>query len=559
MQSGQLLCNRYLIEKALAAGGFGQTYLALDTHLPSTPQVVVKLLKPSCKDPATLKIAQRLFTVEAETLEQLGKDNDRIPSLYAHFESEGEFYLVQEFIAGATLAEEVEGKKISESQTLAIIKEILTGLSNVHCKNIIHRDLKPDNIIRRTSDGKLVLIDFGAVKQIRSTSATAINSSVSQTIGIGTAGYMPTEQSIGYPKPASDIYAVGAIGIQCLTGSQPSDLFNEDTLTIEWQHFQRINQDLARVLNKMVAPDYRRRYANATEALNAIELLITHQPTPKYKSVPKPIQPIVARSTIATSVVQRSVNKSSQSRKSANEKLKIVAVYTMGIGCLFTMMNSLIPKQSSIQSPTTSSVSDSPPSDPPSIPLSNYKSDKLENCSTDSANANNCQKVITNSIKTNKINIKLVNREIQHQLNLSINNQGREDLQIQQRAKSKQKQAQAPPSIKQRQVMIKVTREKYKQDRIRVPLTINSDKEARKSQAVIHPKLDILAGSKVEKKQKIVTKKTDKIHLPQPRTHRISSNRHTSDSVDDTRPWKSKIRTKGELEKLENVIKEGNP
>jgi serine/threonine protein kinase len=98
MQPGQLLCDRYQIEKALAAGGFGQTFLAVDTHLPSKPQVVVKLLKPAQNDPATLQIAQRLFNTEAETLERLGKDNDRIPSLYAYFELRGEFYLVQEYI-----------------------------------------------------------------------------------------------------------------------------------------------------------------------------------------------------------------------------------------------------------------------------------------------------------------------------------------------------------------------------------------------------------------------------------------------------------------------------
>jgi serine/threonine protein kinase len=97
MQPGQLLCDRYRVEKALAAGGFGQTFLAVDTHLPSNPQVVVKLLKPSSNDPATLKIAQRLFNTEAETLERLGKDNDRIPSLYAYFPLQGEFYLVQEY------------------------------------------------------------------------------------------------------------------------------------------------------------------------------------------------------------------------------------------------------------------------------------------------------------------------------------------------------------------------------------------------------------------------------------------------------------------------------
>lgn len=290
MQPGQLLCDRYRVEKKLAAGGFGQTFLAVDTHLPSNPQVVVKLLKPSSNDPATLKIAQRLFNTEAETLERLGKDNDRIPSLYAYFELRGEFYLVQEYIAGTTLTGELQGRKISESDTLAILQEILTGLTKVHSQNIIHRDLKPDNIIRRKIDRKLVLIDFGAVKQVRAASVTTPNPVISRTIGIGTEGYMPSEQGIGYPKPASDIYAVGAITIQCLTGSAPHLLFNEDSLKLEWQHLCQVDREFDRVLNKMVAPDYRQRYANATEALNAIESLIS-PPQQQVKTPPPPVSP----------------------------------------------------------------------------------------------------------------------------------------------------------------------------------------------------------------------------------------------------------------------------
>jgi eukaryotic-like serine/threonine-protein kinase len=281
MQLGQLLCDRYQIETALARGGFGETFLAVDTHLPSKPQVVVKLLKPIHNDPDTLQIAQRLFRMEAATLEQLGKDNDRIPSLYAYFELKGEFYLVQEYIEGETLTEELQERKIPESDTIAILKEILTGLTNVHRQSKIHRDLKPDNIIRRAQDRKLVLIDFGAVKQVRT--ATTNPNLVSRSINIGTLGYMPNEQGMGYPKLESDIYAVGAIAIQCLTGSAPHRLFDEDSLKLEWQHLRQVNRDLAQVLNKMVAPDYRQRYENATDAVQAIESLIC-------PSAPPPIQ-----------------------------------------------------------------------------------------------------------------------------------------------------------------------------------------------------------------------------------------------------------------------------
>jgi eukaryotic-like serine/threonine-protein kinase len=308
MQPGQLLNNRYRIEKPLSAGGFGQTFLAIDTNLPSQPQVVVKLLKPQQSDPATLQIAQRLFNNEAQALEKLGRDSDRIPSLYAYFELGGEFYLVQEFISGSTLTQELQGQKMSESDTLAILKEILTGLSTVHSQNIIHRDLKPDNIIRRASDRQLVLIDFGAVKQIRAASATTPNTIISQTIGIGTPGYMPTEQGMGSPKLASDVYAAGAIAVQCLTGSHPYALFDNDTLQLEWQHLCQVNRDVATVIGRLLAPDYRQRYANATEALGAIDSLIfppiSSQAPPQPTPAPPPSVTQVASIPVAPSPAQ---------------------------------------------------------------------------------------------------------------------------------------------------------------------------------------------------------------------------------------------------------------
>lgn len=541
MQSGQLLCNRYSIDKALASGGFGQTYLAYDTHLPSTPLVVVKLLKPSNNDPATLQIAQRLFMMEAETLEQLGKNDDRIPSLYAHFESDGEFYLVQEFIAGATLTEEVEGKKISESETLAILKEILTGLNNVHSKNIIHRDLKPDNIIRRASDGKLVLIDFGAVKQIRSTSATVLNSNVSQTIGIGTPGYMPTEQSIGYPKPASDIYAVGAIGIQCLTGSQPSSLFNEDTLSIEWQHLQQIDRDFASILNKMVAPDYRQRYANATEALNAIELLITHQFSPKLKPPQKPTQLTVPISAIIPTMVKRSTIKNLQT------------VFTiLGLGCLTTIgtiaINYLNSKQSSTQPLSTIDTTNSV-----SIPLPNPGVGKLSNCDPESSSLGNCQNTSTDTNKLKQSKEELIDKERDRHLSvLATKTQKQETLRIQKQVTvtADRQQVPAPPSLRK----IK----KDKQATITVALPADPMRQRSTSQSSRSLEKTILNSIRAERKLHVSTTDLDKTDLPKQRKQ-LSSSQSTSNSVNSSKPWLSEVPNKSTSDKLEDVIRKRKP
>jgi eukaryotic-like serine/threonine-protein kinase len=284
MNSGDLLRNRYRIEKALATGGFGETYMAIDLDYPGQPQMVVKHLKPAQSDTESLKNARRLFESEAQILAELGKNSDRIPALYAYFEEQGEFYLVQEFIAGQTLTAELASRKLSESQTIEVLQEILAGLREVHDQNKIHRDLKPDNIIRRASDRRLVLIDFGAVKEVRQTSSTGV---LSASISIGTLGYMPTEQAIGRPRLASDVYAVGAIGIQCLTGKYPHTLFDDDISALRWQHLCQVSPDLAEVLEKMVAQQPNERYRNALIAKEAIDqLMIPVAQTIKIKAQP---------------------------------------------------------------------------------------------------------------------------------------------------------------------------------------------------------------------------------------------------------------------------------
>jgi eukaryotic-like serine/threonine-protein kinase len=281
MNPGDLLRNRYRIEKALAAGGFGETYMAVDLDYPGQRQVVVKHLKPASNDPGTLQIARRLFESEAQVLAELGETSDRLPALYAYFEEQGEFYLVQEFIAGQTLTAELSGRQLSEAETIEVLQEILAGLAVVHGKNKIHRDLKPDNIMRRAKDGKLVLIDFGAVKEVRQAAGMGTNAALSASIGIGTQGYMPTEQAIGFPRLASDVYAVGAIGIQCLTGKHPHGLFDENILALRWQHLCQVSLGLAAVLEKMVMQQPNERYGDGMLAGVAInQLLLARQPLP---------------------------------------------------------------------------------------------------------------------------------------------------------------------------------------------------------------------------------------------------------------------------------------
>ena len=288
MRPGTILRNHYKIIKTLGSGGFGDTYLAEDLDLPRNPKCVVKHLKPKTSGPNVFPIALKLFEREAEALYELGRDSDQIPKLFAHFQEGTEFYLVQEYIEGHDISKELtEGKKLSESYTITLLTGILSALTVAHQKNIIHRDIKPQNLMRRKSDNKIVLIDFGAVKEISVLTTANQPGATTLTVTVGTPGYMPSEQSNGRPKLSSDIYAVGMVGIKALTGKEPKDLpTDQDTDNIIWRQEARVSNYLADILDKMVQEYFRERYKNAMEVLEALNILVAPQPTPVPTPVP---------------------------------------------------------------------------------------------------------------------------------------------------------------------------------------------------------------------------------------------------------------------------------
>ncbi len=269
----QLLGGRYRVVQVLGEGGLAQTYIVEDHHRPGHPQCVLKFLKPASNAPEFWPIAQRLFHQEAEILEKLGQ-HERIPRSLAYFEENQEFYLVQELIEGHPLSQELKpGKPWSESQVVQMLQDVLPILEFVHSYGVIHRDLKPSNLIRRVKDGRLVLIDFGAVKQI-STLKMKNNEPLTQhTIPIGTQGYVPIEQLIGQPRRNSDIYALGMIGIQALTGVHPFYLQEDGDGEPIWSEETEVSEELAAILSKMVRYHFPDRYQSATEVRQALQVL----------------------------------------------------------------------------------------------------------------------------------------------------------------------------------------------------------------------------------------------------------------------------------------------
>jgi WD40 repeat protein len=272
LTTGQIVGGHYEVTSRLGGGGFGETYLSRDLHLPDRPVRVIKKLSPHIQEDTVLQLSRRLFETEAQVLYRLGA-HLQIPQLFAHFEELSEFYLVQEYIDGQDLSHELLRGKVWEQFTVInLLQNLLIILSFVHQNNVIHRDIKPENIIRRR-DGQIFLIDFGVVKQIVTPTAVLNGQAdAGYTVGIGTPGYMPSEQAHGEPKFASDIYAIGMIGIQALTGIPPSHLIKDDNLEVIWRgSAPKVYPELADILAKMVRFDFRQRYLSADSAYEAIK------------------------------------------------------------------------------------------------------------------------------------------------------------------------------------------------------------------------------------------------------------------------------------------------
>jgi tRNA A-37 threonylcarbamoyl transferase component Bud32 len=271
-QTGDLLLSgRYKIIKVLSSGGFGCIYIAEDTQRPGNPNCIVKQLMPARRDPKFLSVARRLFNTEAEILEVLG-EHHQIPKLLAYFEDNQEFYLVEQYIPGHTLSEElppITRQVQKEGFVIEMLKEVLEILAFVHQHRVIHRDIKPSNIIRSEIDNRLVLIDFGAVKLMQppSTEETEL-----ATVAIGTRGYAPPEQFAGHPRLSSDIYALGMIGIQALTGVPPQQLSpDSETGNVRWRQWAKVSDELATILDKMVRYHFSDRYQSVSAVLQDLK------------------------------------------------------------------------------------------------------------------------------------------------------------------------------------------------------------------------------------------------------------------------------------------------
>lgn len=271
-QSDLILNKRYVAIKKIGKGGFGTTYLAVDM-MRKNSYCVIKQLEPATDNPESYRTALDLFNREAKTLAKL--DHPQIPKLLDYFEENQQFYLIQDFVLGKNLEAEIKkGGVYPETMAKNFLRYMLPVLKYIHSQKVIHRDIKPGNILREKKTDKLYLIDFGAVKEQVNTQLMNQNPESAFTkISVGTMGFAPPEQLAMRPVYSSDIYALGATCVFLLTGKAPKDLCDNVTGELNWEKHTAVSSSFAKVLNKMLELDVRKRFATADDVLKALDLV----------------------------------------------------------------------------------------------------------------------------------------------------------------------------------------------------------------------------------------------------------------------------------------------
>jgi eukaryotic-like serine/threonine-protein kinase len=272
LKPGDVLGERFSIVRELGSGGFATTYLAIDKQSEREIKCAVKQLQPRFNSSSVWASAKERLATEAMVLQWLGK-HDQIPDFIGHFEEKQQFYLVLQFIEGEEFEQEVHRQVLNEAQVIQFLCDILEILKTVHQQGIIHRDIKPSNLIRRKQDDKMILIDFGAVKEI-GTMAFDVSKQQVQTQIIGTPGYMPPEQNNGKPVYSSDIYALGRTVIFGMTNKSPMEWEESESGGVSaWNKKIAISEALLKIVNRMTATNVSERYASATEVLQDLKPL----------------------------------------------------------------------------------------------------------------------------------------------------------------------------------------------------------------------------------------------------------------------------------------------
>jgi tRNA A-37 threonylcarbamoyl transferase component Bud32 len=292
--TGTLIRDRYWIERELGRGGFGAVYLARDRQLMDRPVVIKVLLGEALEN----EWSRRKFSQEIEAMARIHH-----PGVVSVVDSgvleSGEPYMVQQFVEGSTLRDAIPSGGLEKQRAAGIIRKIGLALEAAHARGVVHRDLKPENIMLQPlpgGDEHVTLIDFGIASVGEDSGAPAEKTKVT-----GTFTYMAPEQFDGKPEAASDIYALGIIAFEMLTGSPPSagkPLFELMMMQKEgrWPKVHELRSDLSPSVHNAItrALSYRtgERWGQASAMAESVaQALEVPVPDATTVEIPPPLEP----------------------------------------------------------------------------------------------------------------------------------------------------------------------------------------------------------------------------------------------------------------------------
>jgi serine/threonine protein kinase, bacterial len=272
----ELINRRYRVLQELGNGNFARTFLVENIQQPEAGRAVLKLLKPNRHDRRLQILARTLFEQEIQILKDL-EPYGSTPSLLAEFNRDGDRGLVQTFIEGTSFQDTFQRNLFwNEAQLISFLTTTLNTLGLLHNAGFIHRDLNPAHWIQPLDDPSLVLIDFNGAQKLRVGEERSLKVSLNRepdittAFVIGTSGYMAPEQMQGHADVRSDLYSLGLIAIQGVTGRSPTQFSRNIQGEIRWQPIAPLRIELIDILTHLVRYHPQDRYASAAEALREV-------------------------------------------------------------------------------------------------------------------------------------------------------------------------------------------------------------------------------------------------------------------------------------------------
>ena len=269
MNNTRIVGRRYQLIEELGKNSWSRTYLAQDIAVPNSPHCVVQEFQIEVGEQVFRQDVQTRYANETYLWQKLAFD-PQIPHILACFEEDNILYLVREYIPGQNLARRLEQEGLlNDSEVIRLLRDVLTSLSAIHQQGVIHHDLKPSNLIVRQQDGRVSIIGFSAIKAI--SDPTIVRHKTSDLTELANEYYPSNVSGIGI-NPSRDIYALGAIAIEALTGQKPRQIPPHfPAKTVLARANCQISFKLVGIIEGMMSLDPANNYTSVEEVIRELD------------------------------------------------------------------------------------------------------------------------------------------------------------------------------------------------------------------------------------------------------------------------------------------------